>query len=266
MPTELPPYAERLAALHDGLHVEFKAIIGRIPALNGARIVDAGCGDGFFTRLLADHVGSGRAEALDALPAYLEAAGETLRDLIAAKRVRLVEGDVLKLPFEPESIDVVLSAHSMQSYDDLPAVLTEFRRVLRPGGVLAILETDALHSIILPWPPRLEIAIRHAERQQLADADDRMGAYFPRYARRLLDDGGFEEFQMQHIACDKPAPLSEALAKYCRRYIAELLEKTGDDLTEQLRQEAREFAALFAPGKGGADFLSLQTLITARRP
>ena len=50
----LPTYAERLNALHQALADDFRQIIGRLPWQGHESIVDAGCGDGFFTGLLAE--------------------------------------------------------------------------------------------------------------------------------------------------------------------------------------------------------------------
>ncbi len=50
--------------------------------------------------------------------------------------VRRVNADVSKLPFADQSTDLIFSSLCLQWLDDLPAVLSEFRRVLRPDGLL----------------------------------------------------------------------------------------------------------------------------------
>ncbi len=269
MSNSLPDYAQRLDALHRALANDFVAIVAQLPLVGGERVLDAGCGDGFFTRLLAARLGAGRVEALDSSPAYLDLARSRLSDPIAAGRVALVEGDVNRLPFDAASLDVVWSAHSMQSYDDVPAVLREFRRVLRPGGLLAVLESDAMHSIMLPWPPRLELAVREAERRALGDADDRMGAYFPRYASRLFRAAGFVEFAERHAFIYRPGPLDNELANYVRRYSEDLLTRTRPRLSAELLPILEDIAAAYgaaSPSQCDQYFASLQVLITALAP
>jgi ubiquinone/menaquinone biosynthesis C-methylase UbiE len=217
----LPEYAERLDSLHQALVDDFREIIGRLPLSGVETVIDAGCGDGFFTSLLAERLRSGQVIGLDNSTAFLRAAEQRLRTPIGEGRVRLVEGDVNQLPFEDASVDVVWSGHSMQSYPQIPHVLEEFRRVLRPGGLLAILETDNIHSIMLswpPWPPDLEMAVRRAEHREIGTEDSYIGTYFPRFAQRLLSEGGYEELSRQFIFIQKQRPCSGALEQYVQLY------------------------------------------------
>jgi ubiquinone/menaquinone biosynthesis C-methylase UbiE len=268
MTDQLPQYAERMDTLHEALADDFDAIVGQVALAGGELVVDAGCGNGFFTQLLARRITSGQVIGLDFSAAFLHAARGRLRDLISSKRVRLVEGDVNRLPFDSASLDVVWSAHSMQSYDDLPAVLAEFRRVLRPGGMIAALESDAMHSMMLPWPPRLELAVRQAERRALADADDRLGAYFPRYASRLLREAGFYDFTKRHTLVYRHGPLDGQLLRYARLYLQDLVARTREHLAEPLAGAAEKLAASYASATAEEDadlyFGSLQVLMTAQ--
>jgi SAM-dependent methyltransferase len=268
MSERLPEYASRLKALHQALAMEFDAIVGELSLTGSETVIDAGCGDGFFSELLARRITSGRVIALDSSKAFLDAARARLGAQIDAGRVRVMEGDVNRLPPDDGSVDVVWSAHSMQSYDDLPVVLAEFRRVLRPGGVLAVLESDAMHSIMLPWPPRLELAIRHAERRLLADADDRMGAYFPRYASRLLREAGFGEFAKRHTLIFRQGPLEEGLLRYARLYLEDLVARTREQLPESPAADAELLAASYSGERAREDvdlyFGSLQVLMMGR--
>ncbi len=52
----LPDYAQRLEELHQALADDFRRIIARLPWQPHESIVDAGCGDGFFTGLLAERL------------------------------------------------------------------------------------------------------------------------------------------------------------------------------------------------------------------
>lgn len=268
MERELPEYAERLDTLHCALADDFRAIVGRLPLAGSETVIDAGCGDGFFTELLSERLPRGQAIGLDTSAAYLHAAEGRLKERIAAARVRLVDGDVNELPFDDASIDAIWSGHSMQSYPQIPHVLAEFRRVLRPGGLLAVLETDNIHSIMLSWPPDLELAARRAEHREIGDADSYIGTYFPRFAQRLLKDGGYEEPSRQFIFIQKQRPPSAALERYVQLYLENLLAHHGEHLSEPARQRMRELATpgspQFLPLQENFFFGSLQTLITAR--
>jgi ubiquinone/menaquinone biosynthesis C-methylase UbiE len=268
MPEPLPPYAERLDYLHRALVDDFRTIVGRLPLAGGEKVVDAGCGDGFFTGLLAERLPAGLAVALDNDAAYLAAAQGRLAPLISDARVQLAEGDVNALPFAPASLDAVWSGHSMQSYPDIPHVLAELNRILRPGGLLAILETDNIHSIMLSWPPHVELAVRQAEHREIGSEDSYIGTYFPRFARRLLHAAGFEQVQLDYIFIRRQAPVDDTLTRYVELYLQNLIEQVGARLpretTDRLEQLSQPDSTQFLPRQEGFFFGSLQVLITAR--
>ncbi|HYO24052.1 MAG TPA: class I SAM-dependent methyltransferase [Lacipirellulaceae bacterium] len=266
MDHKLPSYAARLDAMHSALVDDFRRLVQRIPLSHSATALDAGCGDGFYTELLAERLPGGCAIALDNSPSYLEAARGRLGPRIAAGRARVVEGDVTALPFDDGSLDAVWSGHSMQSYDSLPEVMAEFYRVLRPGGVLAVLETDNLHSIMLPWPPSLELAVKQAERRLMGSVDDRMGAYFPRYATGLFRGAGFEGLHKHHELIHRTGPLRGPIHAYVQLYLDDIAERTAEPLTEEQQRAVAEFARIFAQPSEDMYFSSLQVLMTARRP
>lgn len=269
MENALPDYAERLAALHRALEEDFRNIIGRLPWLGHESVVDAGCGDGFFTGLLAERLPEGVAVGLDASPAFLAAAEERLHPLIDAGRVRLVEGNVERLPFDDATVDGVWSAHSMQSYPDLPHALREFRRVLRVGSTLAILETDNVHSIMLSWPPDLELAIRQAEHREIDEEDSSyIGTYFPRFAQRLLREAGFNQITREYVLIHRQQPAGEHLERYVELYLKFLLDQTSARLSDAARDRLANLAdrrsSTFLARQENFFFGSLQTLLTAR--
>lgn len=264
----LPTYAERLDALHQALADDFRQIIGRLPWQGHESIVDAGCGDGFFTGLLAERLPKGVAVGLDASPAFLAAAEGRLQPLIGAGRVRLVEGNVERLPFDDATVDGIWSGHSMQSYPDLPHALREFRRVLRVGSTLAILETDNIHSIMLSWPPDLELAVRQAEHREIGDEDSYHGTYFPRFAQRLLREAGFVEVSREYVLIHRQRPAGEWLERYVELYLQHFLEQVGKRLSpsarERLAQLANRRSETFLAKQENFFFGSLQVLLTAR--
>ena len=268
MEDTLPSYAERLAALHRALEQDFRGIIGRLPWLGHESVVDAGCGDGFFTGLLAERLPEGVAVGLDTSPAFLAAAEERLQPLIDAGRVRLVEGNVERLPFDDATVDGVWSAHSMQSYPDLPHALREFRRVLRAGATLAILETDNVHSIMLSWPPDLELAVRQAEHREIGDEDSYIGTYFPRFAQRLLREAGFTQIAREYVLIHRQQPAGEQLERYVELYLKFLLDQTGARLSDAARDRLAKLAdrrsSTFLARQENFFFGSLQALLTAR--
>jgi ubiquinone/menaquinone biosynthesis C-methylase UbiE len=263
----LPTYALRLDALHEALVDDFRLIIGRLPLSRESRVLDAGCGSGFFTSLLAeraDHV-----IGLDHSEAFLRAADAKLADAVRPK-IKLVPGDVRQLRIANDHLDVVWSGHSMQSYPELLQCLREFNRVLRPGGRLAVLETDNLHSVMLSWPPDLELAVRQAEHREIGDEDSYQGSYFPRFAERLFAEASFEHFSAQHVFIHRRGPADGPLASFVQLYLENLLRKTSDHLSEKMRARLAMLAdprsEKYLPRQKTFYFQSLQVLMLGQVP
>jgi ubiquinone/menaquinone biosynthesis C-methylase UbiE len=101
----------------------------------GARVLELGCGPGFFSPSLA--------AATNGLVVLYDLQVEMLQ--IARTRVPatsgLVRGDGARLPFAPASFDAVFIATVLGEIPDQRGCVAGVRRVLRPGGVLAIAET-----------------------------------------------------------------------------------------------------------------------------
>jgi ubiquinone/menaquinone biosynthesis C-methylase UbiE len=259
MHNALPKYAARLDALHRALTDDFRNIVNHLPLKNQGTVVDVGCGDGFFTALLAEnHAG---VIGLDNSDPYLDYARETHGD---RQNVKFVKGDVRRLPFGDASVDIVWSAHSMHSYPDVRYCLAEFHRVLRPGGLLAVLESDNVHSVMLSWPPDLELTVREAEHQEIGDEDSYIGTYFPRFAVRFLEETGFEGLTRHHFLINRFAPVSDDLKQFVELYLENLAERTGDQLTEKMRSRlallADPSSDKFLPNQKSFHFGSLQVL------
>lgn len=71
----------------------------------------------------------------------------------AGADVEYVDGHAEALPFEDESVDVLRSERVLQHVDDPAAVVKELARVLRPGGRVALIDTDWGTAIIHPADP-----------------------------------------------------------------------------------------------------------------
>ena len=116
----------------------------------GMDLLDVGCGPASITADLAERVTPGRVVALDAASGALEAARATLRDRGLSEQVEVTSGDVMALPFEDASFDVVHAHQVLQHLADPVGALAEMRRVTRPGGIVAV--RDAVYSAMTWFP------------------------------------------------------------------------------------------------------------------
>lgn len=114
--------------------------------------VDVGCGTGFLALHLAA-LGH-RVVGVDASPRMLGLAGE--KAAARGAHLDLREGDADALPLPDAAADVLVERHVLWTMADPAVSLREWRRVLRPGGVLLLIEGD--------WRDRMTD-------EQLADGD-----------------------------------------------------------------------------------------------
>ena len=116
----------------------------------GMDLLDVGCGPASITADLTERVAPGRVVALDAAAGALEAARATLRERRLSEQVEVTSGDVMALPFEDASFDVVHAHQVLQHLADPVGALAEMRRVTRPGGMVAV--RDAVYSAMTWFP------------------------------------------------------------------------------------------------------------------
>jgi SAM-dependent methyltransferase len=130
------------------------------------RALDLGCGDGRLT----GELDASELTAADVSPVALERARRRLPE------ARIVElGPDAALPFDDGSFDLVLCAETIEHVRDVQLLLSEIRRVLRPGGTLAL--TTPANRLFGRRPDPLSPHLRFFTRRSL---------------RRLLGELGFE--------------------------------------------------------------------------
>ncbi|MDZ7706812.1 MAG: GNAT family N-acetyltransferase [Trueperaceae bacterium] len=113
----------------------------------GETVLDLGSGAGFDAFRAAEAVGpSGEVLGVDMTPAMLARARDGAARL-GYSQVRFLEGTIERLPLSDESVDVVISNCVVNLSSDVPRVLDEAARVLRPGGRLRISDTFRAGSV-----------------------------------------------------------------------------------------------------------------------
>jgi len=106
-------------------------------------VLDLGCGSGAFTTLLARVVGEqGKVYAVDIQPGMLRQLECKLAktENLDIRNVELKQASAYELPFEDDSLDLVYMVAALQEISDRGKALREARRVLKPGGILAVTE------------------------------------------------------------------------------------------------------------------------------
>ena len=214
-----PSYDPYLKAFHGAFAPELEAAVARYKTLKRARILDLPCGDGFYTAIFTRHMNGGELVAADLSLDYLDEAKRTAGSQGHSPEVKCVQADAYHLPFDDESFDMVWCAQSMISLKEPIAALREMKRVLKPRGVVAVLETDEYHHILLPWPLELELAIQRATRSASRRKYGHGGKLAQsRYLRAALIEAGLSPTRKQSIVADRQFPFDEATRRFLREH------------------------------------------------
>lgn len=120
-----------------------EAYLDRLGLAQASALLDVGCGTGIVARALARRRDfPGRVVGIDQSPTFIEAARRLAEAEGVADRVDFRVGDVHQLPIQDETFDAVV-AHTLISHVVDPIItLREARRVVRPGGIVAVFDGD----------------------------------------------------------------------------------------------------------------------------
>ncbi|HEX8976683.1 MAG TPA: methyltransferase domain-containing protein [Solirubrobacteraceae bacterium] len=142
--------------------------------VGGQRVLDVGCGLGGTARHLADRYGV-EVTGVDLTAEYCRLGNMLSERTRLRDRVELVTADALELPFADGGFDVVWSEHAAMNIEDKPRLYSEMRRVLRPGGRLAIYDIlqgpgGEVHFPV-PWArrPQISFLVSPAELRELLE-------------------------------------------------------------------------------------------------
>ena len=143
---------DRIAPVYDamnrvmtvGLDLRWRRLAATSVVQPGDRVLDAACGTGDLA--IADRAaGALTVTGLDFSERMLARARRK------APTLEWVVGDLLELPFEAGTFDAATVGFGIRNVSDLERGLAELRRVLRPGGRLAVLEITRPRGLLKPF-------------------------------------------------------------------------------------------------------------------
>lgn len=108
-----------------------------------AKVLDIGCGDGRFTKFLANRIPEGEVIGLDPSPSMLAAAQANV-----SSNLSFVQGDAVSLPFNNQ-FDRIMAFNSLHWVSEIVTALEQIRKALKPQGQVLILvaPTQVRHPI-----------------------------------------------------------------------------------------------------------------------
>jgi SAM-dependent methyltransferase len=155
----------------------------------GMRVLDLGCGPGTITVGLAAATGPGVVVGLDMEAKVLEEA-RALADVQRLANATFITGSADAVPFPDGWFDAVFAHTLLEHVADVPAVLAEARRVLKPGGIIGLRDCDWGSGIFYPPDSAVEFAMAlYARVWQHNGGHPNCG----RQLRALLQTAGFRD-------------------------------------------------------------------------
>ncbi|RMF07950.1 MAG: class I SAM-dependent methyltransferase [Alphaproteobacteria bacterium] len=191
-------------------------VFGRIVSeycRSGTQWLDAGCGVGNLTRLLADH--GARVTGVDASPGMIEHAGNVLHEAGVADRCELMCIETIEtMPFPSGRFDGVICSSVVEYLDSDRAGLQELHRVIKDGGLLVA--TVPNRWALLRMLQRLAFGLTGRPRYLQFSKNH----YTAKQFRSLVVDVGFTVEHVEYTSfwpCRLVPAVSGALALYVLR-------------------------------------------------
>jgi len=147
-------------------------------------LLDVGCGTGTFDAMLAGTRLPARVVGLDYAESMCKVAAKKAHQAGVTQRLRYVSADSEHLPFADNSFDVVTCSNSFHDYPHQQKVIEDFRRVLRPGGRLMLI--DGFRDNVIGWVV-FDVIITTVEKEVFHAPWSTIDAY--------LRHAGFEEIR-----------------------------------------------------------------------
>jgi arsenite methyltransferase len=221
-----------------------------LDAQPGDRVLDAGCGPGFYVAEILESVGpSGSVVGVDASAPMLG---------LAAKRseghdnVSFHEGDVTALPVPDSDFDRVLSVQVLEYVEDIPAALGELLRVLKPGGRALIWDVDwATVSWHSDDPERMQRFLS-AWDEHLADPS------LPRTLAARMREAGFVDVELEGHTFATDDVTEDT---YAGALLPLMAEYVGTDEAQEWAEEQRDLQR-----RGESYFACIQFRFSGTRP
>jgi len=179
------PFLERTYSTADV--VEQRARIrAKVAPKRGEHGLDIGCGSGLLSCELARDVGpSGRVVGIDTSSDMVVVSAERARRSALAGRTEFAVGDAVELHFPAQNFDFATAVQVYEYVADLPRALSEAYRVLKPGGLLVVMDSDWDSCV---W--QADDADRHARVLRAWEAHF-VHPHLPALLPRLLGHAGF---------------------------------------------------------------------------
>jgi ubiquinone/menaquinone biosynthesis C-methylase UbiE len=139
-------------------------ILKELNIKSGQTILDAGCGNGYMSKLFSDEVSQfGKVYALDPDKYFIE----ILESETQGTNIRAIVGDITRpTTLKESSVDLIYISTVIHAFSgkEMQGFLTEAQRLLKPGALLAVVEIEKKET---PFGPPLELRYSPEELKEI---------------------------------------------------------------------------------------------------
>ena len=217
------PFWKSLERMNLFQEPEARTLIADLRLPEGSRGLDVGCGAGLFAVWLAEAIGArGRVVGIEPSAERADAARELVGRGPIGSRLEFRAGDATKLAALDASFDWVWCGDVLHHIQETGKALSEFARVVRPGGQIVVKESQLLHGAFLPGHPALERRLRQAEMEWSRHEGGEF-SFEERRQRTLASLGaaGLSVETFRTYLLERRAPLPHAARDYIQHVVFE---------------------------------------------
>jgi ubiquinone/menaquinone biosynthesis C-methylase UbiE len=205
-------------------------LIGLAEVRTGERVLDVACGTGIVARRIAPVAGgSGKVVGLDMDPGMLRVASSSSAQV--RPKIEWREANVNSIPFPDGSFEVAFCQHGLQFFPDKLAALKEIRRVLTPGGRIALNVWRPLHNN----PGYAALAESLERRVNPESAQVMQGPFFPGNVKTLREHLSAAGFSSIHIRIAIKGVRFPSVEEFLRREVVSWLAGVTGELDDSTR-------------------------------
>jgi SAM-dependent methyltransferase len=218
---EAEPFTRSLERMNRFQEPEARALIADLDLPVGSRGLDVGCGVGLYTLWLAEAVGpNGRVIGIEPAAERVEEARALVGGRLDPGRLELRQGNGTALDMPAASFDWLWCGDVLHHIVETGAALSEFRRVVRPGGRIVIKESQVLSAMFLPGHPELERRIQLVEIERTREEGGGR-SFLERRQTTLasLRAAGLERLGVRTYLVERRAPLGAADHEYIQKTV-----------------------------------------------